>query len=714
MAESFFYFFLFLIFTLFTEQGCNNKQNKSESQIERTIISKIDSIRLIAKNHPEIARFKLDTIITNVENETWVLSDSIIGELYLTRGNILSEQYALREAQNSYHKAVFYFNKSRSNKKLSSAFMNLGLNFTYLNEYDSALIYYTWTKDIKTKIKDSLGLQRLTNNFAILYSWQGKYDKALENFFEGLDYAKSMFDSSLIAHYLHNIASAYSILGDYDKSIDYYLKSSEIDEKLEDYQSLAETNYNLGIAFLELNDTKNALKRFEKAYIMAEKTKNKNIAYHSLISIGTICILSKKIKEAEDYLEMAFNYIEDTTDYVKHVEHCLIYADLLNEQGRFSEAQKNLNKCLKYQLSKISPLLLAKLYYSLYRSYQSSGNYKKALESYKNYTELNDSLKITESKKLAEELEVKYRTKQKEQENKVLQIEKERKQHTIFALYFASFIFVATGIILFVLYRKNRYLARVNEQNNTELRRINQELSNSLEMRNRFYAMFSHELKNTIGSFKNISQLILDRLGNIQPERLKLFIQELNKSALDAYFMLDNLLLWSISQIYRFDLRKEPVDLKTIIYDAISPFEFEIEKKNLQIKTLFEPATIINIDRRLFNAVLRNLVSNALKFSPNNSTLEIGSEERLIDKQKFIEIFVKDQGSGLTEKEINFIKNSEIVSSRQGTMGETGSGIGLKLVFKLVESHNGFVELESLKGSYTKVSIFIPDEINGY
>lgn len=692
--------------------GCRRGPKQKENLLVKNILAQIDSIKIISDQSTEIAKLKLDTIIIEIEKGVLKLPDSLNGELYLLSGNILSRLELLNEAKKSYQKAGFFFDKAGAEKKLSSSLMNLGLTLSYLYEYDSALVYYNKAKVIKSRLNDTLGLMNLSNNYAVLYSLQGKYDKAVDNLFEGLFFAKLLMDTILISTFLHNIGSVYSILGNYEQSIYYYLKASEIDEYRQNFHSMAETYYNLGIAYLESKKNEVALSYFEKAFIMSAKTKNKRIAYLSLISLGTINISSNKFKEAESYLKMALDNLEDTSDIVKKVEFYQIYADLLLKQGKCFEAKKILKKCLNYDLKEVSPLLLKNIYYSTYSMYFNCGNYKSALDYYVKFTNLNDSLKIVETKKLANELEVKYQTKQKEQENKILQIEKVRKEQTIYVLYLISSTFVVSGVILFLLYKKNRHLAFINEANNIELRKVNKELNKSLELRNKFQAMLSHELKNSIGSFKNISQMLMDRLQNIQPERLKLFIQELNKSAIDTYFLLENLLLWSISQVYNFELRKEQVVLETLIHETLSTFEFEKERKNIQIKTAIDEKIVLNIDRRLFVSAFRNLVSNALKFSPNNSVLEISSERRLIDNKQFFVISVKDQGLGLTEEEILIIKNSEIAFSNPGTMGETGSGIGLKLVMKLVEAHNGFVEFESQQGSYTKVSIFIPEEIN--
>ena len=162
--------------------------------------------------------------------------------------------------------------------------------------------------------------------------------------------------------------------------------------------------------------------------------------------------------------------------------------------------------------------------------------------------------------------------------------------------------------------------------------------------------------------------------------------------------LLENLLNWALSQQGKFPYKEEPVELETLIKEVVKTFASVTLTKNQHIDLHLEPKLIIPADKNSMMTIIRNLVSNALKFSNTGETITITT---ITQKKKVAEIRIADNGIGIPEEKIRTLFKLKENKSSRGTENEKGIGLGLSLVHEFVKLNKGTIRAESKVGEGT-------------
>jgi two-component system, sensor histidine kinase and response regulator len=159
---------------------------------------------------------------------------------------------------------------------------------------------------------------------------------------------------------------------------------------------------------------------------------------------------------------------------------------------------------------------------------------------------------------------------------------------------------------------------------------------------------------------------------------------------------MENLLEWSKKQMQADKIRPEEIDVSKMITNVIELLRLQAEAKKVYIKTVTEQPVIVYADKDMINLVLRNLISNAIKYTPENGRIEIG----INDLSTFAEIYVQDSGIGISKEAMQKINEKNFFTTK-GTASESGTGLGLLLVRDFLSRNGGqmFIESEPGKGS---------------
>ncbi|MCF6241954.1 MAG: PAS domain-containing sensor histidine kinase [Bacteroidales bacterium] len=244
----------------------------------------------------------------------------------------------------------------------------------------------------------------------------------------------------------------------------------------------------------------------------------------------------------------------------------------------------------------------------------------------------------------------------------------------------------------------------------TEKKVLEKKLKESNTSKNKFFSILSHDLKGAFGQFIGATDLILDEINNFDKEQIENIIQLLNEQANRSYKLLENLLDWSKSQEGILKFQPEPINLSALIKEIVEYYNQAAKKKSINLYSELKDSLIVYADKYMLSTVLRNLISNAVKFTPKGGSVVISACE-LIDtenyRNKVLEISVKDTGVGIEKERIEHLFNMEGNYSTKGTGGEIGTGLGLILCKEFVEKHGGkiWVESETGKGSTFKFTI---------
>ncbi len=233
----------------------------------------------------------------------------------------------------------------------------------------------------------------------------------------------------------------------------------------------------------------------------------------------------------------------------------------------------------------------------------------------------------------------------------------------------------------------------------------NQKLLELNATKDKFFTIMAHDLKSPFNSILGFSDLLIRNYQKYSPEQIQDMLDIIRKAGTGAYSLLENLLVWSRSQTGQIEFKPNSYHLKSIFTELIGALEPAWQKKNIKISFRLNKDIFIFTDLNMMNTILRNLVSNAIKYSHENSEIEIVGEET----DKFVEILVKDFGVGISADNCQKLFRIESkLPSTPGTNNETGTGLGLILCKEFVERHGGQIWVESEVGRSSEFKFTIP------
>jgi PAS domain S-box-containing protein len=240
---------------------------------------------------------------------------------------------------------------------------------------------------------------------------------------------------------------------------------------------------------------------------------------------------------------------------------------------------------------------------------------------------------------------------------------------------------------------------------------INKQKEALLELnatKDKFFSIIAHDLKNPFSSLLGFSELMFKDYEAYSEKTRKELIAMIYETARNTYKLLENLLFWSRSQRGKIKFTPSSLDIKNLADDNIHLLRELASRKNINLKSDIIDGINIYTDKDLVNTVIRNLISNAIKFTPKNGEISITARPIKEDNlDSFIEISVKDTGIGINEESISKLFKIAENLSTPGTDGEQGTGLGLVLCRECIEKCGGkiWVESEIGKGSDFKFSL---------
>jgi len=225
------------------------------------------------------------------------------------------------------------------------------------------------------------------------------------------------------------------------------------------------------------------------------------------------------------------------------------------------------------------------------------------------------------------------------------------------------------------------------------------ELEDALQSKKKFLSILAHDLKNPFTSIIGIMQLINRGFSRYSSEKLQRLVKQVLGEAQSTYSLLDNLLTWANAEQDNLSFNEERIDLHVICRNIIKQFELSAEQKKIKIEHSVPPNTIVLGDYQMLQTIIRNLVSNAVKFTPVQGKIRIFIENK---GNRNIDICILDSGEGIDEETKMKILNSELLSSKPGTQNEKGSGLGLIIVRDFINLHKSTLKINSTPETGTK------------
>ncbi|NOU61402.1 sensor histidine kinase [Marinifilum caeruleilacunae] len=269
-------------------------------------------------------------------------------------------------------------------------------------------------------------------------------------------------------------------------------------------------------------------------------------------------------------------------------------------------------------------------------------------------------------------------------------------------------------LILLIIYLSSEYSKRRAKKHMVELEKLVSERTSQLQDANenlllankakdRFLSIIGHDLRNPFNAIRGFSKMLIHDAEMLSEEEKKELTEMIYKSSDDTFKLLESLLEWANVQKGKFKLNKAEFDLAEVMQSNLDLHKNLASLKDINVEGEFESLQV-DADKAMVDTVIRNLMSNAIKFSYANQTILL----RAIKKENFAIVQVKDEGIGMTETQMKKLFKIDTVFTSEGTANETGTGFGLMLSKEFVEMNGGQIRVSSVKGQGTSFYFSIP------
>ena len=606
----------------------------------------------------------------------------------------------------------------------ANALNQMGLVYKYMAKYDSALYYYKQSLILFDSLKIDSERASVLNRMGNVYKRYGEFDKSIECFLSGLNIYQNLKDSICMSAVINNLGVLYYDMGYNDKSLEYYFLNLNIRKKINQKSNIHIVYMNIANVYSKKGDDDKAVEYYKLALDFLENSDNKYDRLLLLHNIGTSFEVTGKLNDAKKYYLQAISIEKEIGEKEMLVFSLQGLGNILVKTGHISEGLKYLEESyrLANQIKDIRKQ--HRLSKNLYQVYEQNDEFKKGFKYLKHFIAFEDSIYNLEKKKQIVELEQKYEAEKREQQ--IVFLEKEReiqkleltkneietKQKSFQRNVFIISTIIVIGLLIYFVRenrkrkKRNNLLIRQNKKiidQRTEITKTNDQLLESNKTKDKLFQIIAHDLRSPLVSMDSIAQLIPYWIEEQDYDSLKKLSKSLELSINNVLSLIDNLLNWALSQQGKFPFKPENLKLKKNILETIEVYLPIARLKNIDLEFDVSNDVMVFADRNMLFTVMRNLLNNAIKFTPEKGKIIVGFN----NNQQFAKVWVKDSGVGISE-----VKKKEVFElasgNSKGTQGETGKGLGLFFCKEFVNLNNGNIFIESEINRGTTITFTLP------
>ena len=614
---------------------------------------------------------------------------------------------------------------------------SIAIKYRFLN-LDSAKFYAQEEFELANRLNFPKGQLKGLHHLSASYLKMGDYKQCLAYAIEMGTLAKEVQDTLSLMYSYNVMAGAYANLNEFPKAIEYYTKQNDIAEALGDKVDLGIGYLNLGKLLARLESKKEkALEYTKKAIVLFEEIDYKPPLAFAYQTVSNLLLDLKDNKQAFEYNEKALKinlelgmmtqlinnyrtsgqiYLEEEKydlairDFEKALEYaqnlkanekaCGVFLNLAISYNKIKQFDKSLAILLEAEplvMESESILFREPFHTFMAEALQGSGNYQAVFEHMQQAISWKDSASVLTKLEEFEDIQTKYETEKKEQNNEFL-----TQQNSLLASKNQLYTYIAIGLVFiiailaFVFYQLRKQ-KKIIEHQNQKLEELN-------ATKDRLFAIIAHDMRNAVHSFRDVTDSIRFFIKRKQPERIDKIAGVVEKSIDQLGRLLDNLLEWALVQRGDMPYQPELLDLTNAIDNILGNFEGIAERKEVFLEMNISTGAQIFVDKNAMETIVRNLLSNALKFTHTGGKVSI----RAVAEKENTLIEIQDTGIGMSPKQMATLFQPSQNKSTDGTDGEKGSGLGLILVKELVELNKGNIRVDTKEGEGTKFVLSIP------
>ncbi|MCW3785875.1 tetratricopeptide repeat-containing sensor histidine kinase [Plebeiibacterium sediminum] len=529
---------------------------------------------------------------------------------------------------------------------------------------------------------------------AAVYIKLGILDKGIECLYESKKLYKKNGILSGEASVDSKLGLVYCMQKNYLKSEESYKRSIALFDQVKDSLRLVMSVLNLGVLYREMDKTDLALDNYRKAEDLFLSINNYHYYAYAKGNIGSVYIDQNKLDSAEIYINKSIEIFESLGDNealsLYYNKLAIIYLKRKQYENAKQSAIKSLQLAQKFGLKEriqITSLNLSEIYNQV-------EDYKKAFYYHKQYVAYRDSINNEETIREIANLHTKYEIAQKQKE---VDEEKASKNRYLVIAISSAIVLVVLTVLVFIILK----ISRDRRKTNIILEQQRKELENANATKNKFFSILSHDLRSPLATFHSYAEVIEICSQHQDIDKLLVLGKELKSSSANLLDLLDNLLQWGVNQMGDHKSTPNTVNLKDVALMEVEHLKHVSHKKNIAVIVNIQPSVTLFVDRVQLSIALRNLLNNAIKFTPAEGSVTISAE----DSKLFITLKVTDTGVGMTQEQKETLFDFNKINSTYGTQNEKGVGLGMQLVCGFVRENNAKLHVETELGKGTTFAI---------
>lgn len=575
---------------------------------------------------------------------------------------------------------------------------------------------------------------------AIAYMNISRYDTAKVLVHKSIALCKKIGHKKLESSCLNTLGNIHLELSEKKEALSCYLSALQLAEQAGDTMNIPMRLVNIGKAHLSDKNFVQARDYFLRAIKAVQKVNNQNATSFILLNMGQLYYQMNQIDSAKTYYEKALEVEKNSIHSQNKREILSELAQIYERLGDYGRADKYLKACSaesklaqdhKREINcfvKLSTLKQRQkewqsaIYYAelalqksdslgiledinasykvLAESHAGAKNFEKAFHYQERYKTTNDSIFNSQKSAQIQEMQTKYEVQQKETENTLLREKEKDKDKRIKTqrgiIAGTSIIIFLIGFLSISLYRSRKREKEINQ----ELQEKNALLEDLNIIKDKLFSIIGHDLRSPINSLKSILDLLTDK--TLSEEQVRMLFSKLIKEVGYTSNLLENLLQWAKSQLHGIKVNSHTIDIQEITNSTVNLLQEMADAKKIRILNGISSPIMATGDEEMIKTVIRNLLSNALKFT--NPKGEISINCKSIENQ--VEIRISDNGVGINIETLSKLFNGNL--STRGTQNEKGTGLGLLMVKDFVEKNKGSIRVESEVGKGTHFFVTLP------
>lgn len=596
----------------------------------------------------------------------------------------------------------------------------IGLASSYKGDYKTSFDYHNRAIAIAEEERDSIQLGFCYNNFGRLFFDEGDMVRAYKNLIKAREIFEAVDDKSGLSYVSRSLSNLYKSQNDFDKALQMSLQAYELRKQIGEPRGELSALMELGLVYEELKDTLNAIQSLKKADSIATAIHDQISNAEIDLALGEILLDQGQLKEANAQAQKAFKIILGTDNRRLLPRANLLLGKLSFEEGRLNPAIEYLNEVIEEATRTGNLLQQHDANFFLAKIYTRQNNKAKAVEHTNRYLILQESIQNVDLTRQIERLQFQLDIEKKEKENEILTakqtanealINQQKLQNTMLVIIIL-FISVLAGVHWWNSRKRKEINEKLGQQNeeikaqrteivrqNEKLSRRNHELSDLNHEKDTLMSIVAHDLKAPLNRIKGLTDIMgfEEHNSNGEQKTYIRLIQDSTRAGLD--------LIKDLLDVNMLEENVQPklstFDISNFLLEKMESFKPAAEAKKIHLQITRIESEDISTDADYLGRIIDNLISNAIKFSKNNSSINLAAGK----SGNGFWICVKDEGPGFSERDKAQLFQKFRKLSAQPTGGESSNGLGLAIVKTLVDRLGGDISLRTEPGKGSEFMI---------